>query len=120
MAKMVLGGYTFVYNPTTCTIPREIKSYSHVQLYSGEAYFSWDTSLVGQRIDIYWEWMQVAQWNNLYALLQADAQTTWQPQDGHTYNVEVLELDGAYLDSSLLEATLRKDVTLKLLIMGTA
>ena len=118
MEKMVLGGYTFEWNLTESTIPLEQKAYSAVELYSGEAYFSWGTQIAGKQIALEWDWMKEDEFTQLVQLVRNDAQIVWNPQTGSTYNVEAVRLDGKYFTSSLLDANYRKDVKLELLIMS--
>lgn len=118
MDKMVLGAYTFSWNPEKCTVPHETKSSSVVETYGGAVYFSWGTLIVGQKINIEWDWLQEAQWDELQTLLEADAEIVWDPQTGSTYNVEVADLRGDYQDKSLIDAAYRRNVVLTLIIIS--
>ena len=116
MQAMTLGGYTFWRNPEQFDEPRLRKFASEVQTYGGVAYFSWGTFLAGQKCVLQWSWMNETMWDQLQTLLEDDTQKVWNPQDGNTYNVEIMRLDGAYVKSALLDASWRQDVQLELLI----
>lgn len=116
MQKMTLGGYTFWRNPNQFDIPRQRKFAAEVQTYESSAYFSWGTYLTGQKIALEWEWMDETMWDQLQTLLENDTQVVWNPRDGNTYNVEIMRLDGAYVESALLDAAWRNEVKLELLI----
>lgn len=118
MDKMVLGAYTFSWNPEKCTVPRETKSSSVVETYGGAVYFSWGTLIAGQKINLEWDWLQEAQWDELQTLLEADAEVVWDPQTGPTYNVEIAGLKGDYQDKSLIDADYRRNVVLSLVIIS--
>jgi hypothetical protein len=116
MTKMTLGAYTFWRNPTRFTIPKQYKSYATVDTYSAVQFFSWGMFTAGQEILLEWEWMDSSAFASLQDLLDDDTQKTWDPKTGTTYTVEVLSLDGRYVESALIDADWRQDVKLKLLI----
>jgi hypothetical protein len=116
MQKMSLGSYTFDRNPVQFDVPKKIKYSANVSTYSGESYFSWGTGIAGQRITLEWDWMTSTAFDQFQSILEEDAQKVWDPKSGSTYNVEVLSLDGKYVESSLLDAPWRRDVKLSLLI----
>jgi hypothetical protein len=116
MDKMILGSYTFEWNPTNYTIPKLNKSWGKVDTYSSSATFSWGTFIVGQEVEIEWKWMKEAQFDELQTLLEADAEVTWTPQTGTTYQVEIMDLEGKLFLSSLTDAPYRLAVRLLLVI----
>jgi len=118
MDKMILGGYTFTWNPEKCTVPRKTKSSSTVETYSGAVYFSWGTLIAGQMISLEWDWLDEAQWDEFQTLLEADAEVVWNPRTGTTYNVEISKLQGTYQAKSLTDAAYRRNVVLSLIIIS--
>ena len=118
MVKMELGDYTFDWNPTQFTEPKKTRIVSVIQTYASVVSFSWGCFNEGQVIEIEWEWMKEAQYDSLQTLIEADAEVEWNPQDGYTYQVQILDLEGKYFDSSLEDAPYRKDVRLTLVVMS--
>ena len=116
MEKMTLGAYTFWRNPVSFDVPRKVKYSANVKTFEGDAYYSWGTELAGQKIVLEWDWMTDTAFDEFQTLLEDDETKVWDPQTGSTYNVEILKLDGAYVESSLLDAPWRKSVKLELLI----
>lgn len=115
---MSLGSYTFALNPGRCTMPLERKQASVVETLGGGAYFSWGAFLPGQVIDISWEYMLTTQFDELATLFEADAQVVWDPENGSTYNVEIMSLLGDYHLSAAAAATYKKNVIMKLVIIS--
>ena len=118
MAKMTLGGYEFEWNPSQYTIPKEDKSYSVVQTYSSAAYFSWGTSIIGKEIVVEWEMMPADDFDQIQTLLEADAEVVWVPGNGSSYNVEVADLQGRYIEKSIHDAPYRERARCTLIIIS--
>ena len=118
MDKMTLGAHTFWRNPVKCTIPQKDKFSSFVRTYDSVAYFSWGSSIEGREIEMEWPWMTSGEYADLITLVESDTQMVWDPQTGTTYNVELTYLEGAYVQSSLLDAEWRNDVILRLVILS--
>jgi hypothetical protein len=116
MQTMTLGGYTFWRNPEQFDEPRLKRFTAEVPTYGGSAFFSWGTFLAGQVIILEWSWMDETMWDQLQTLLEADTQIVWDPQTGSTYNVEITKLEGAYVESALVDASWRQKVKVELLI----
>ena len=120
MNKMTLSGEsgqcTVWRNPNKFTIPNKTKFSSSIETYGGIAYFSWGMFTAGQKIKLEWDWYDSASFDSLQTLLEDDEQKVWDPQTGTTYTVEMIKLDGKYLESALLDAPWRRDVVLELLI----
>lgn len=117
---MTLGSYTFAQPPLTCTIPLKQRRASSVDTLGGVEFFSWGPFLEGQPIEIKWRWMATTMFNAIYALLIADAQVPWDPENGSTYNVEITGFTGDYHLSTYSAAANKKNVTLKLTIISQA
>lgn len=120
MATMMqLGATTFTQNPGKMTLPQAGKSSAAVNTYSGVAYFSWGTLLIGQILMLEWEFCPVTQYNAIHALLVADAAVNFIPGNGTTYSVEIMKLTGSYFMDQTATAEYRSNVKLELLILGT-
>jgi len=116
---MVLGGYTFVLNPLdSVPMVNKAKRANAIDTLGGVAYFSWGTFQGGQVVPLKWNKCPTAQFNQLKTLFEADAQVVWNPEDGSTYNVEIMSLAGDYHLSAGAGAAYRKNVEMKLLIMS--
>lgn len=116
---MTLGTYTFAINPNEpVPILSEERRGRSLKTLGGIAFFSWGTFIAGQEILLPWSFMPTAQYAELLALLNADAQIVWDPENGATYNVEILSLAGEYHLSAGAAAAYRKNVKLKLLIIS--
>jgi len=115
---LTLGSYTFAINPNEpVPIIAEERRGSAIKTLGGVAFFSWGSFQAGQEIKLPWSFMSTTQYDELSALLTADAQVVWDPENGSTYNVEILSLNGEYHLSAGADAAYRKNVELKLLIM---
>jgi len=116
---MTLGAYTFARNPDdNVLIVSEERRADSVKTLGGVAFFSWGALLPGQQITLTWTVMTPAQYTSLLSLLTADAQIVWDPENGSTYNVEILSLKGKYHLSAAAGASYRKDVEMVLLIIS--
>jgi len=116
---MILGSYTFAINPNEpVPIITEERRGSSLKTMGGVAFFSWGTFIAGQEVKLPWSFMSTTQYGELLTLLTADAQVVWNPENGSTYNVEILSLHGEYHLSAGASAPYRKNVELKLLIMS--
>jgi len=114
------GSYTFWRNPTDFTIPKKYRSYAYKPTYTSVAFFSWGMFIKGQEIVLEWDWMPDDTFAELQTILENDEYVTWNTQLGASYSVQVLKLDGKYLESALSDAPWRKDVKLTFLIRATA
>lgn len=115
---MTLGSYTFAQPPLTCTIPLKQRRASDIDTLGGTAFFSWGPFLAGQEVEIKWRWMATTMFDAIYALLVADAQVVWDPENGSTYNVEITSFTGDYHLSAYAAAANKKNVVLKLVIIS--
>ncbi len=118
MSNQILAAYEFDWNPDRWTIPKAEKFYGKVLTYESVGYFSFGVSIIGKEIVLEWDWMGLVQWNQLDILFQSDVGYIWTPGDGHSYNVEILHLDGAYFEVVDLNAPYRKGVRLTLMILS--
>ena len=116
---MTLGAYTFAINPNepVSVITQERRA-NAVKTLGGIAFFSWGSVQPGQEILLPWSFMPTAQYTSLHDLLAADAQIVWDPENGSTYNAEILSLKGEYHLFAGAAAAYRKNVELKLLIIS--
>lgn len=119
MQKMTLGSYTFWRNPKQSPIPRQLRHTASVKTYGGTAFFSWGL-FYGQTVLLEWDWMTSDAFDSFQSLLEDDEEKIWNPQIGTNYDVEILKLDGIYMEDALTDANWRKNVKLSLLIKGTA
>lgn len=118
MSNMELGTYEFDWNPDRWTIPKEEKFYGKVLTYSSVGYFSFGLSIIGKEILLEWDWMSVDQFNELNQLYISDIGYIWGPKDGFLYNVEILSFDGAYFETTALDAPWRRNVKMVLMILS--
>jgi hypothetical protein len=116
MNAMTLGGYTFWRNPTQFDIPKDYRSSDTANTYSGVMFFSWGIFTDGQEITLEWDWMTDTMFNTLQTLLEQDTAHNWNSQLGTSYVVQILKLEGKYLESALSDAPWRRNVKLTLLI----
>lgn len=125
MDAQILGTVTFTKNPGYMTIIRPDRFCSYVLTYSSVGFFSWGASIIGKVVELKWNVMPIAQYENIQNLWEADAEVVFDPKDGEslTYDVEILDFSGEY--SIGVPATggsgplFRKNVTLKLLILSS-
>jgi hypothetical protein len=75
--------------------------------------------LVGQVIDLEWEFCPTTQYDAIQTMNIADAAVNFIPGNGTTYTVEIMKFDGSYHLDQTAGAAYRKNVKLKLLITGT-
>ena len=117
---MSLGSYTFYRNPETCTYPQKHKRASVLETLGGVAYFSWGAFQAGQIIELYWPGMETTMFEELMTLFEADTQVVFDMDVGLgiTYNVEVLSLLGDFLAPYSGAAAIKKNVTMKLVIIS--
>ena len=117
---MSLGSYTFYRNPETCTYPQKHKRASVLDTFGGVAYFSWGTVQAGQILELYWPGLETTQFEELMTLFEADAQVVFDPDVGLgvTYNVEVISLLGDFLAPYSGAAAIKKNVTMKLVVIS--
>ena len=121
MANMTLGGYTFSANPSDMPVIKAKRHTGYVKTYSSAAFFSWGTILPGTEVFLEWTYMPGDMFESLDALLAADTQVVFDPQDGSglTFNVEILNLDAKhFLKFGTDSGTLKKDVKMLLLIVS--
>jgi hypothetical protein len=118
MPNMALGTYTFTSNPSEMSVITPMRHTASVKTYSSVAFFSWGTDIVGVTLSLHFNFMTVAQYDSLLALLEADAQLVFDPQDGSgsTYNVEMVNLQGDYF--IYLGTGYRQNVVLDLLVLS--
>ena len=121
MANMTLGGYTFAVNPSDMPVIKAKRHTGYVKTYSSVAFFSWGAILPGTEVLLEWTYMPGDMFESLDALLAADAQVVFDPQDGSglTFNVEILNFEGKhFLKFGTDSGTLKKDVKMLLLIVS--
>ena len=114
--KVVLGTLTFSVNPDRMTVIKSKKYASVVQTYSSAVFFSWGMKLVGLIALLEWTIMPEADWDSLVTMEAAEQAVVLDPKTGKTYNVEIVSLNGKYIEKSLAEAPYRADVKLELMI----
>ena len=113
---MILGSYAFERDPDGCTVPKKARYTSMVKTYGGAVFFSWGLFIEGVEIEMSWKLMSATMFNMLQTLLEADAEIVWDKKSGTTYNVQLQALEGAYVETSLLDAPYRQDVKLRMVI----
>jgi len=119
MANIVIGSFTPAREPSDRPMIRPGKSAAAVETYSSVAYLSWGVSIVGEVIEIGWDYLSASDFDSLDAIYVTDAPVVFNPNDGSgkTYNVNIMSLDGKY-HIGVDDAFLRKEVKLTLLIMS--
>jgi len=116
---MQLGSYTFTQNPCEpMPVITEERRAESIKTLGGVAFFSWGTFIAGQEVPLNWTSMPTAQYTQLLSLLNADVQLVWDPENGSTYNVEILSLSGDYHLDASAGAAYRKNVIMTLLIIS--
>lgn len=119
--KMILGGYTFVHNPTSMSsVIEPVLTNSHLLTYSSVSFFSWGASVVGKVVSLEWEYMKAEQYDALQTKYEAGAQIVFDPKQDATFrfNVIITDFIGTYFLNMKDTAAYRKDVKLELLIMS--
>jgi hypothetical protein len=120
---MVLGTLTFEENPSEIDLLIPDRISSEVGTLESVAFFSWGVTLIGKKISLKWSTLPSEQFDDIQALIAADAAVVFDPEDGleNTYNVEIKKCTGKYFKSLDVSATVRrKDVELVLLILSEA
>jgi hypothetical protein len=115
---MVLGNHTFTMNPATATLPIKRRMGLPVETLTGVEIFSWGVIIAGVKLTLTWEFMPTTSFDAIEALYVADMAYTFNPENGHTYNVEITNLQGSYHIDPTANAPHRRDVTLELLIVS--
>lgn len=125
---MTLGGVSLDPGPSEIDgIIAKGRDCAHVTTYTSVGFYSWGASIVGKIVSLQWDYLSYVVYNQLQALLEADAQVVFDPDLGGasppTYNVEILSLTGTYWQTQGTtvesENAYRTDVHLQLLIMST-
>lgn len=117
--SMQLGAYTFTQNPCEpMPVITEERRAKPTKTLGGVAFFSWGAFIEGQQVLLNWTSMPTAQYTQLLSLLNADAGLVWDPENGSTYNVEILSLIGDYHLDTSAGAAYRKNVKMILLIIS--
>jgi len=114
MTLYTLGGYTFEGNPEKMTPPESKKTVAEVDTYSGSAIFQWPALIVGQKTKLTWPSMTETMYAQLRTLYLSQDAAAFVPDDGYTYQVIVVDLDGEYFKYVLNSIPFRKDVELTL------
>jgi hypothetical protein len=119
---MTLGGYTLTHYPSAFTPPRPERSNAHVETAAGVAHFSWGFFIIGNIIDLEWNYMPSEQFDALDAVFQGDEEIVWDPgipDLSTTYNVQILDFTGDFHEAVGTAAEIwRKNCKMTLLIMG--
>lgn len=112
--------YDFTLLPHKMTMISKDRACVAVETYTSVAFFSWGTSIVGKVIDFTWNAMPGDMWYKLETFYEGDKNMTWTPDNTHTYDVEMLVLNGSYYIGyiDVDSAALRIDVTMSLLILS--
>jgi len=124
MAEQTLGSYAFVDDPETMGIPESKKTVSSVDTYASVAVFQWPALIAGQKIELSWSLMEVAQYDALRLLYLSANIITWIPKPatltyaGASYQVAVVDLSGVYNEGTFHHQPYRFDVKLVLLIIS--
>lgn len=106
-----LGGYTFTWNPARSSGVPILKSRVDIETLGGNVTQVFGFFDEDRRIEYEWNLLPVADYNAVLALYQAGdglATYTLDPEDGHTYEVEICFLDGQLC----LNDRMRRDVRL--------
>lgn len=126
MGAQILGTVTFTKNPGWMTIIRPDRYSSYVLTYSSVGFFSWGSSIIGKEVLLKWNAMPTAQYEDIQDLWESDTEVIFDPKDdeGNIYDVEILDFQGEYCVGISAAGgptyTIRKNVTLKLLILDFA
>lgn len=113
---MELGNLTFnEWVPDDYTNPLPVRATAAAQTNGGTAFYSWGIYEVGQTITIKWDAMSKTLFDSLVSLFRADAATTWKPENGYSYGVQILDIDGALVTTQ--DNAYRQSITLTLLVL---
>lgn len=118
MANMKLDAYDFSWQPDSWTIPKHEKYYGKVLTYESAGYFSFGTSIIGKEIILSWDFMSIAQFNQLNQLCLDDESHLWEPDNGYIYLVELLKLEGEFFEVVDMNSSYRRNVQLTMMIMS--
>ena len=116
---MRLGGYNFVWNPDTVTIPEMKKSVSRLETYQGSAIFQWASFLEGTTVELWWEWLSEAQYEALRNQYLSLDPRKWIASQTEAFIVYVTNLGGKYIETGLDEFPYRMDVQMTLDLRST-
>jgi hypothetical protein len=120
MATMSLGSYTFVHNPSAMSILKPRRIIYPAETIGGVEFFSFGIFYAGQKVTVKWAYCPAAVWSDLVSLEDDDVSKVFTPGDGHTYNVQILSLNGEYFADTDTGATWRRNVELVLMIESLA
>ena len=119
MAKMSLGAYTFDMNPQVLKdVLTPKKNAAFIETYSDVAYFSWGTTMKGRVISLEWNFCPVTQYDELETLFLADSSVTFDPKNGLTYTVEIMNLRGELFNYITKSTWWRRNVKVDLLFIS--
>ena len=76
---MTLGGQTITKLPSKMTLILADRMSAVKKTYSSVAFFSWGNTLLGKILTLEWPLLELAEWNVLDALFQADASVVFDP-----------------------------------------
>lgn len=119
MAKISLGSMTLSRNPSKMSLINARRRSAMVDTYDGIAFFTWGTILDGVQVVMEWPFMKTGTFASLDNFLQLDSSLVLNPQDGsgHTYNAEILSLEGEYHRGlSVAANTYRTNIKMTLVI----
>jgi hypothetical protein len=91
-----------------------------VETLGGLETFSFGIYSAGQTIKLKWNYCPVAVWLSLIDLEDDDVSKVFSPGNGHTYNVQILSLNGEYFVDTIATAVWRKNVELVLIVESVA
>lgn len=120
---MRLGDYTFEYDPDDMTPPKRVKAAASQRTYSSAVFFEWPAFLAGLTLELFWDSMPSAQFDNLNAKFQAGGSYEFNPDIGSgviSYNVEILSFTGVYEKVILDDFDYRRNVQMELMISSQA
>lgn len=118
MDKIIIGSYTVTENPQRMDLVESVKDIAIVQTYTGTGVFQWDATIIGKSINIEWDNITEAMWDELRTLYLSSSSIVFDPQNGSTYNVIVEGLTGKYIDYGLEDIPHRENVVLTLHIIS--
>lgn len=116
MATMSLGTYTFARNPSGMTLVKQKRRVRPVETVGGLETLSFGMFYAGQQVVVKWNYCPVSVWSQLATLEADDVSKAFAPGDGHTYNVQIVSLNGEYYADTASSATWRKNVELVLVV----